>query len=404
VAGNARAEELIAQLMGRPLVADPFPLYRELREIDPVHREDNGVWYLTRYADCERVLRSNEFGHDGMGDRLVREAGDSLSMKVVALMFSHDDPPEHTRKRSRVAGVFSPKVIDGYGQTVAALLRSLVDELDGEDQVDLDQRLSARLPVLVTCEFLGIPDQDQGECVGWVEAITSSNQPVVPADLRARADEAAAAACGYFAELLQLRARHPRDDLISELARGGLQDIEEAVATVVLLMAAGFETTRYTISGGIAELANRPVQWARARKQAEEHGLITGDTVEELLRHQGPIHGAIPRLSRQPQAFGDTVIPAGELVVAMVAAGNRDPSVFANPDDLDVEQLGRRPLALGAGIHYCVGAALAKQEISHAVSAVLTEFPHLEVLEQSSIKGSFNVRGPGGLLVSLRGT
>ncbi len=317
--------------MGRPLVADPFPLYRELREIDPVHREDNGVWYLTRFADCERVLRSNEFGHDGMGDRLVREAGDSLSMRVVALMFSHDDPPEHTRKRSRVSGIFSTKVIDAYGQTVAALLRTLVADLAGEDQVDLDKRLSARLPVLVTCEFLGIPEEDQEQCVAWVEAITSSNQPVVPADLRARADEAAAAACDYFAALLKTRAGNPRQDLISELAQGGLEDIEEAVATVVLLMAAGFETTRYTISGGIAELASRPEQWTRAGKQVDEHGLITGDTVEELLRHQGPIHGAIPRLSRQPQAFGDVVIPPGELVVAMVAAANRDPERLRQP-------------------------------------------------------------------------
>jgi cytochrome P450 len=227
---------------------------------------------------------------------------------------------------------------------------------------------------------------------------------VVPDQLRARADEAAGAACEYFADLLKLRQRAPRQDIISELARGGLQDIQEAVATVVLLMAAGFETTRYTISGGIAELARRPAQWSRATKQVDEYGLISGDTVEELLRHQGPIHGAIPRLSRQPQAFGQVVIPPGELVVAMVAAGNRDPSVFANPDDLDVDQPGRRPLSLGAGMHYCLGAALAKQEISHAVSAVLTEFPHLEVLEPPSLKGSFNVRGPGGLLVSLRGT
>ena len=392
--------------MGRPLVADPFPLYHELREIAPVHREDNGVWYLTRYSDCERVLRSNDFGHYGLGERLVGEAGDSRSMRLVALMFSHDDPPEHTRKRGRVAGVFSPKVIDGYGETVAALLRGLLDELAGEDQVDLDERLSARLPVLVTCEFLGIPDQDQDECVEWVEAITSSNQPVVPAALRARADAAADAACSYFADLLKLRERHPRDDIVSELARGGIGpiDVEEAVATVVLLMAAGFETTRYTISGGLAELAGRPAQWAQARRQVEEHGLITPDTVEELLRHQGPIHGAIPRLSRSDQAFGAAVIPAGELVVAMVAAGNRDPSVFADPDVLDVGQRGRRPLAFGAGIHYCLGAALAKQEISHAVSAVLTAFPNLAVIETPSVKGSFNVRGPGGLLVSLRGS
>jgi cytochrome P450 len=179
--------------------------------------------------------------------------------------------------------------------------------------------------------------------------------------------------------------------------------MQEAIATIILLMAAGFETTRYTISGGIAELANRPAQWNRARSQIDEHGLITADSVEELLRHQGPIHGAIPRLSRSPQAFGDTVIPAGELVVAMVAAGNRDPSTFADPDELDIDQTGRRALSLGAGVHYCLGAALAKQEIGHAISAVISEFPDLEVLEPPTLKGSFNVRGPGALLVSLKG-
>jgi cytochrome P450 len=403
MSSNERAAELIAQLMGRPLVADPFPLYQELREIDPVHREENGVWYLTRYADCERVLRSNEFGHYGLGDRLVAEAGESLSMKLVALMFSHDDPPVHTRKRGAVAGVFSPRVIEGYGKRVAVLLQVLLDELAGEDHVDLDQRLSARLPVLVTCEFLGIPDQDQDECVRWVEAITSSNQPVVPPDLRATADAAADEACRYFAGLLELRRARPRQDLISELAQAGMGP-EEAVATLVLLMAAGFETTRYTISGGLAELAGRPAQWAGATRQVEEHGLITSDAVEELLRHQGPIHGAIPRLSRQPQTFGDTVIPAGELVVAVVAAGNRDPDVFTEPDELDVDQPGRRALSLGAGAHYCLGAALAKQEIGHAVSTVLNSFPHLRVVETPTLKGSFNVRGPGSLVVSLRGT
>jgi cytochrome P450 len=320
-------------------------------------------------------------------------------------MFSHDDPPEHTRNRGRVASVFSPKVIDGYGHTVAALLRTLVNELGGEDEVDLDERLSARLPVLVTCEFLGIPDQDQDQCVGWVEAITSSNQPVVPVELQARANEAADAAYQYFAELLRLRERKPREDIISELARGGTAPValQEAVATLILLMAAGFETTRYTISGGIAELASRPGQWSRAGSQVEVHGLITADTVEELLRHQGPIHGAIPRLSRSPQAFGDTVIPAGELVVAMVAAANRDPDVFADPEELDVDQTGRRPLSMGAGVHYCLGAALAKQEIGHAVSAVVSKFPDLKVLEPPTLKGSFNVRGPGRLLVSLKG-
>jgi cytochrome P450 len=394
--------------MGRPLVADPYPLYEELRQEDPVHREENGVWYLTRYSDCERVMKSTAFGHNTERDPATGGRGgegENLSSSLVSLMFSHDDPPEHTRKRGRLAAVFSPGSIDAYAHRVDELVDVLVEEIADETDVDLDARLSARLPVLVTCEFLGIPHPDQQQCAAWVEAITSSNQPVVPLELRARADEAAEAAYAYFADLLKLREMRPHQDMISLLAQGGSDPdaVREAVATLVLLMAAGFETTRYTITGGISELARRRDQWSRAQAQVAEDGKISGDAVEELLRHQGPIHGAIPRVSRRPEGFGDIVIPAGEPVVAMVAAANRDPDVFDAPDRVDIDRKGRRPLSFGAGIHYCIGASLAKHEIRDAVSAVVKRFPRLEVKEVAAPKGSFNVRGPSRLLVSLTG-
>jgi cytochrome P450 len=394
--------------MGRPLVADPFPLYEELRRTDPVHREENGVWYLTRYDDFERVMKSTAFGHGGEHDAPMGGRGgdgESLTTSLVSLMFSHDDPPEHTRKRGRVSAVFSPAAIDTYAHRIDGLVGSLVDDFADETDVDLDARLSARLPVLVTCEFLGIPDADQQRCAAWVEAITSSNQPVVPRELRALADKAAEDAYGYFAGLLKLREMRPRQDMISLLARGGSDPdaVREAVATLVLIMAAGFETTRYTITGGISELARRPDQWRRAQAQVAEGGKVSDDTVEELLRHQGPIHGAIPRVSRRPEEFGDRVIPAGEPVVAMVAAANRDPDVFDAPDRVDIDRTGRRPLSFGAGIHYCLGASLAKHEIRDAVSAVVRRFPRLQVKEVAAPKGSFNVRGPSRLRVSLTG-
>jgi cytochrome P450 len=395
--------------MGRPLVDDPYPFYAELRTVDPVHREENGFWYLSRYSDCERVMKGPGFGHGRQSHSPTCQDGgvqESLSTGLVSLMFSSDDPPEHTRKRGRVASVFSPGAIDAYDHRVQELVQTLVDEFADETEVDLDERLSARLPVLVTCEFLGIPEQDHQQCADWVATLTSSNQPVVPTGLRTRADEAADAMCRYFAELLKLREIKPRTDMISMLAEAGSDPsfVREAVATLVLILAAGFETTRYTITGGIAELAKRTDQWFRAGQQVAENGSVNADTVEELLRHQGPIHGSIPRVSQVDEPFGGKLVPAGEHVVAMVAAANRDPSVFEHPDRLDIERRGRRPLSFGAGLHYCLGASLAKQEIRHAVGAVLTRFPRMEVVKVGAPKGSFNVRGPAALVVSLKGT
>jgi cytochrome P450 len=402
-----RAQEILATLMGRPLVADPFPLYHELRTIDPVHREPNGMWYLTRFTDCDRVYRSPSFGH---GDGQTHHAGEAgRRATLLSLMFSFDDPPTHTRKRGLVAEPFSASEAVAYRARTQQLVDQLLDPIDRGAEVDLDEVLSARLPVLVTCELLGIPDTDRDRCVGWVEMLTSSNQPVLTGDgaakILADADEAADRAADYFTWLLRERVERPRDDIMSKLAPlalgGDRYTPDEIAATLILLMAAGFETTRYTITGGLLALAEHPDQWALARRQVRDRGGLSNDATEELLRHQGPIHGAIARTSRLDEDFGAAVVPAGEAVVAMVAAANRDPEVFDRPDEFDITRTGRRPLSFGAGLHFCLGAFLARDEIRLAVGGVLQRFDRLEVLEPTATKGSFNVRGPKGLRVRV---
>ena len=403
---RSRANQILAELFGRPLVADPFPLYAELRELDPVHREPNGMWYLTRFADCERVLRSPSFGHGGQ----VRHAGSGTSgrrEKLLSLMFSFDDPPEHTRKRGLVAAPFTVAATSRYRSRVKELVDDLLDPLGVGDEVDLDVALSARLPVLVTCELLGIPAVDRDKCVEWVERLTSSNQPVLTgpesAQILEDADRAASDAADYFVELIHERAANPQGDILSELAPLALEEgqysSDEIASTLLLLMAAGFETTRYTITGGLHALAESPEQWTMARQQVRADGLISSDMYEELLRHQGPIHGALARRSAAPEVFDGVEIPAGEAVVPMLASANRDPRTFADPERLDITRPGGRPLSFGAGAHYCLGVWVARDEIILAVSGVVERFAGLEVLEPPAIKGSFNVRGPKGLRV-----
>ena len=398
-----RATELLATLMGRPLVADPFPLYHELRDIDPVHREHNGLWYVTRFADCDRVLRSANFGH---GDGETHNVGDAgRRATLLSLMFSFDDPPVHTRKRGLVAEPFTAVSTAGYRPRTQAIVDELLDPVLPGGEVDLDALLSARLPVLVTCELLGIPEADRDRCVGWVEMLTSSNQPVLTGaeaeGILAAADVAADSAADYFLWLLHQRAEEPRDDILSALAplafAGDRFTSDEIAATLILLMAAGFETTRYTITGGLIALAEHADQWQLARHQVLVDGELSNDATEELLRHQGPIHGAIPRVSNIDEYFGDVRVPAGEVVISMVAAGNRDPAVYERPDVLDITRSGRRPLSFGAGLHYCLGVFLARDEIKLAISGVLARFERLELLEPTATKGSFNVRGPKGL-------
>jgi cytochrome P450 len=176
---------------------------------------------------------------------------------------------------------------------------------------------------------------------------------------------------------------------------------EDLVATIVLLMAAGFETTRYTIVGGLIALADDSAQLARAREQIDESGALSNDAVEELLRHQGPIHGALPRRSREDESFGDLSVPAGEHVVVMAAAANRDPARYTDPDRLDLDRNEARPLSFGHGPHYCLGANLAKLEINAAVTAVLRLAPEVSCAHRPSPKGSFNVRGPRGAVLGV---
>lgn len=395
------AHELIAQLMGRPLVDDPFPLYAQLRHLAPVHREADGFWYLTRHRDCEALFRSARFGHHGYHGHHGHEAArsDAARAQLVGRMFSFVDPPSHTAKRAVFAAPFTVAASESYKPVIEAKVARLLDDAGRGGRLDVDA-IASGLPVQVTCELLGIPAADHERCVAWVEAMTSVNQPVPVSELEAHANAAAVATIEYFGELLAQRRLDPQPDMLTHVAQHptAMPD-DERIANIVMLMAAGFETTRYTIAGGIIALIEHPEQLAAARVQIERRGLLTDATIEELLRHQGPIHAALPRRSLGDERFGDVVIPKGEPVVAMVAAANRDPHAYPEPDRLDLERVGPRPLAFGHGPHYCLGAFLAKHEINIAVSRLLQRFDSLGPVIASSVKGSFNVRGATGVMV-----
>lgn len=394
-----------AALMGRPLVADPFALYDEIRRLAPVHREPNGIWYLTRHADCEALLRSPRFGHQGT-HTATHAPIDSPRARLLSKMFSFDDPPVHTRKRALFAPPFTAKASEAYPPVIRRIVGELLDEAvpPGATRVDIDA-IAAALPVRVTCELLGIPAADRAQCIDWVDALTSANQPIPLHEIEARANAAVDQTVVYFGDLLARRRREPTTDLLSTVAAATAGadwlDADDIVANVIMLMAAGFETIRYTIAGGVVELAKDSSALASAHAQIERNGELDDLAVEEILRRCGPIHAALGRRSNVDEVVAGITIPAGEAVMAMVAAANHDPAAYEEPYRLDLSRSAARPLAFGHGPHYCLGAILAKQQINLALTGLLTRLPSLGEVEQTSAKGSFNVRGTTGVVLRL---
>jgi len=395
-----------AALMGRPLVADPFALYDEIRREAPVHREPNGIWYLTRHADCEALLRSPRFGHQGT-HTAAHAPIDSPRARLLSKMFSFDDPPLHTRKRALFAAPFTAKACESYPPVIRRVVAELLDDAlaAGATRIDIDA-VAAALPVRVTCELLGIPPDDRAQCIDWVDAMTSANQPIPLHEIEARANAAVDQAVVYFSELLARRRCEPTGDLLSSVAAATADadwlDADDIVANVIMLMAAGFETTRYTIAGGVVELVNDPAALTAAHAQIDRNGELDDLAVEEILRRCGPIHAALGRRSRTDEQVGGVTIPAGEPVMAMVAAANHDPLVYKDPYTLDLTRSAARPLAFGHGPHYCLGSILAKQQINLALTGLLTRLPDLGTVEETSAKGSFNVRGTTGVVLRIR--
>jgi cytochrome P450 len=390
-------DEIVPRLLGRPLVDDPFPLYDELRAASPARREPSGMWFLTGYAPCDAWLRDPRVRPDAGH----AAAGSGPRAQLLADMFSFDEGGDHARKRGVVAAAFTAAAGAARRHDIDATVERLLDGLDGE--VDLDDSFAAALPVEVTSDLLGLPTALRAHCLAWVEAMTSANQPGTMADLAHAADVAAVSMLEVGDDLL---ARAPRDgqgvlSLIAAAQDAGIIDLDEAIATIVLVMAAGFDTTRYTIVGVIDHLTRDADAWERARSLALAPGGLPDNAVEEMLRHQGPIHGALARVAHTDVALGDVVIPAGEPVVAMVAAANRDPAVFTDPHALVLDRRAKRSLSFGAGPHHCLGAFLARDEIAAAVGGLLRRQPTLEVLAPPQPRGSFNVRGPRGLTVRL---
>jgi cytochrome P450 len=406
---TARADDIVQQLLTPPYPHDPYPLYHELRALAPVFPSAAGVWVLTSYEACSLVFRSPAFGQ-GQAAELVRsdpryEWSDVLRSLGQMMVFM--DPPDHTRLRRIVSRAFTPKVISGLRPYVQQVVDDLLDPLAGRD-VDLVTTFSDLIPVTVVCELLGVPHEDHERCRAWSEEIALAIEPVVPDEHLRRADAATRAYRDYFAELVAERRAHPRDDLLTLLVRaeddGDRLSTDELVAMATLLLGAGFETTRNGIAGGILALLTHPSELAALRATTD----VPRAAVDELLRFVSPNQTAVARFALDDIDVCGTTVPAGSVIAACVAAANRDPERFADPDRLDLDRPDGLPLTFAPGPHLCLGAPVARLEVELAVGTLVRRFPDLELLDpdppmRPTCSLGPGPRGPQRLPVSLGG-
>ena len=368
---------------------DPYPRYERLRSISPVVRADDGALVVTRYADCAAVVRDGRLGHmlpDMLAFLGLPDWADHPALRQLFTSILTMNPPDHTRLRRLVSSTFTARRVQALRPAIEAIVDDLLDRMAGE--VDFIDAFAFPLPVNVIGELLGVPEPDRAQFQTLIRDWSQVLEIITP-EVLAVADPAAATVRAYLAELVSLRRREPGPDLISALVaaeeEGDRLTEDELLTMAALLFAAGFETTTNLLANGFVAVLGSPAQ----------AGLVHRDpvtAVEELLRFDTPVQ-LVSRVAYEPVELGGVTVDAGERVVAYLGAGNRDPERFADPDRLDLARGDCAPLSFGGGIHYCLGAPLARLEAQVAFPALLRRFPHIELCGTPERRDSLAIRG-----------
>ncbi len=384
--------------------ANPYPFYHRLRAEDPVHLSPLGFWVFTRYDDCVMVLRDQRFGRAGFEGFLEQVYGSAVEGDRMPRSMLFRDPPDHTRLRSLVNRAFTPRVVESLRPRIQQIVAELLDRVQDARGMEVIADLAYPLPVTVISEMLGVPEGDRDSIKQWSADIARSLDAIgLPSDTEiVRHGRTARRALGeYFGSLIPERRKHPRADLLSLLIaaeeQGDKLSEGELLATCILLYIAGHETTVNLIGNGLLALLRHPAELQRLR---DGPGLIPS-AVEELLRYDGPVQRT-SRFAHADVEIGDRKIAKGAMVVTLIGAANRDPAQFPDPDRLDVTRPDNRHIAFGFGIHFCLGAPLARLEGQIALGALLQRAPKLALaIENPEWRESQVLRGLKALPVSF---
>lgn len=396
---------------------DPYPLLAMLRSNNPVMRlpvmtgsgapEGPGEFLLTRYADVQRVLREPAFSAERERSEAVRRNASQIPEEMRPENQPRTmlglDPPEHTRQRGLVNRAFTPRRVEALAPRIQSIVDGLVAPLADRDEFDLVRELAEPLPAIVIAELLGVPAEDHRLIKAWSSDLVAVLDGALTADRLPRLREARRNFDDYFRRFIAERREEPRDDLLSGLiaARDEQDALSEGelLATCMLILVAGHETTTNLIGNAVLALLRHPEECERWRK---DPGLDAA-LVEESLRFDSPVQ-ITARAVTAPARFGDVDVAPGALVTVALGAANRDPERFPEPDRFDVGRDDNQHLAFGHGLHFCLGAGLARLESRLALRSLFDAIPGLELApDGAERRASFVLRGLSRLVVRRTG-
>lgn len=390
-------------------VDDPYPVYQQLREDHPVSLTPDGVWRVTRYDDCLRMIRFTGAGMRLTNGRMPGQTDEEAAAEGQGQFMLLTDPPKHTRLRNLVSKAFTPRAIAAWRPRIEAVTDELLDRVEGRGEMDLIADLALPVPATLICEMMGIPVEDRDTFTEWTADATHGlalRRGNAPPELVTRVENARNGLAGYFHQLIAERRGKGGDDLLSALIaaeeEGDRLNAEELLIQSIGLLIAGFETTIGLIGNGLTTLIRNPAEIARLR---DEPRLIES-AVEECLRYSGPITWTI-RILHEPIEFDGYRLETDEEVAIGLAAANRDPKHFEDPERFDVaryagETKAPAHLSFGGGAHLCLGAHLARLESQVAIGKLVERFTDLELLEPETTWGRSLFRVPARVPVRFR--
>ena len=395
-------------------LADPYPVYQQLRTNDPIHwSEQNRFWILTRYADIALLIQNDKLSSNRIGAHAGRmpdqvKAHFRPFFTAVSSWMLMIDPPDHTRLRGLVNKAFTPRVVENMRALIQQLVDEMLDRVNDRGQMDVMSDLANSLPAIVIAEMLGVPGSDQNQFKAWSDDIAIALAGIDSARSKEEllgqyelAQESFLALSSYFKEKVTALRLKPLENLLSALVqaeeKGDRLTEQELFANCVLLMIAGHETTTNLIGNGVLAMLRNPSEQQTLRDNPE----LIGPAIEELLRYDSPVQ-KMGRVALANIPVDGREIEQGQLVCFSFGAANRDPEQFASPEALNLARQPNRHLAFGHGLHYCVGAALARVEGQIAIKTIFQRFQNLRLATDNlEWNRNFTLRGLKALPVAF---
>ncbi len=388
--------------------ANPYPFYRRLREEDPVHwglpfePYFEGAWHIASYADVSAMLKDPRLGKATQANErlsaLPVEAQEYLGMLNLALLRA--DPPDHTRLRALVSKAFTPRMVENLRPRIEAIATALLDEAEGAPTIDLIDQYAFPLSITVITEMLGLTYDDRDQLKRWAAILVAAQECKRTPEIYAPASEAAAEVVAFFHEQIVRQREQPRPGILSDLIavrdQGDRLSENELIVTCTLLLIAGHDTTVNLIGNGMLALLRHPDQFALLKAHPE----LIQPAVEEFLRYESSSQ-MTGRIAHEDVEYGGKVIHRGDQINLLLGSANHDPAQFSDPDRLDITRKDNKHIAFGHGIHYCLGAPLARLEAQVAITLLLQRHPDLHLTDgEPERRETIGFRGLKHLLVA----